>query len=142
LLRVLAAALDSFASAIAGITESMHSLNPSQRNNLMVPTQLPVPAPPVPPQSVGVQAPAARADTAQDIRVKAAAFERAQPLPAHTDNADEATYPTRIGNYSKGLPHNAFGEVDLPSYATLLTAVTSGQPADFQAINLVVTSLS
>jgi hypothetical protein len=101
----------------------------------MTPTQLPVPDPPVPPQPVGVQAPNARADTAQDIRVKAASFERNRTLPVHMDNGDEAAYPNRIGNYSKGLPHNAFGEVDLPSYATLIKAVTTGQPADFQLIN-------
>ena len=57
-------------------------------------------------------------------------------MPSHSDNGDEALYPTKIGNYSKGLPHNAFGEVDLVAYGKLHAAVTSGKPADFQSIPL------
>jgi hypothetical protein len=44
--------------------------------------------------------------------------------------------PFRIGNYSKGLPHDQFGEVTQPAYDSLLTAVGSGAPADFEAIEL------
>ncbi len=98
--------------------------------------QLPVPPAPVPPPPYGVQTPATRADLAEKIRCDAAKFERLVPLPPHTDNGDEALYPNKIGSYSKGLPHNGFGEVDLAAYATLSKAVTSGLPADFQAITL------
>ena len=80
--------------------------------------------------------PANRADTAEEIRVKAAQFERAKPLPAHIDNGDEALYADKIGNYSKGLPHNSFGEVNLAAYGKLHTAVTTGKPSDFEAIPL------
>lgn len=102
---------------------------------------LPVPAPPTTPPPYGVQTPTQRADTAQEIRVKAAAFERARVIAAHPDNGDEALYanpagPFRIGSYSKGLPHDQFGEVTQAAYQSLLKAVTSGQPADFQAIIL------
>jgi hypothetical protein len=41
-----------------------------------------------------------------------------------------------IGIYSQGLPHNAIGEVDLPAYQALLTAVKSGDPDDFAKIPL------
>src|SRR3989304_1085126 len=41
-----------------------------------------------------------RADQALDIRVAAARFERAQPLPEHPDNGDEARYPNKIASYS------------------------------------------
>jgi membrane-associated phospholipid phosphatase len=97
---------------------------------------LPVPAPPGAPHPYGVQSPVQRADTAQEIRVKAAAFERSQPLPPHLNNGDETTHLNRIGNYSKGLPHDQFGEVDPAAYNSLLQAVNTGQPADFQAITL------
>lgn len=99
-------------------------------------THLPTPPAPTPKPPFGVQTPAARADTAKQIRIDAADFERKQHLPAHTDNGDETRYPDKIGSYSKGLPHNSFGEVDLAAYATLSKAVTSGKPADFQAITL------
>ena len=97
---------------------------------------LPTPPPPTPPPPFGVQTPAARAATAEQIRCDAAKFEKAVPLPPHHDNGDEALYPNKIGSYSKGLPHDGFGEVNLAAYATLSKAVTSGLPADFQAITL------
>ncbi|MBI4517546.1 MAG: vanadium-dependent haloperoxidase [Deltaproteobacteria bacterium] len=58
----------------------------------------------------------------------------ARPLPSHSTNGDEARYPNRIGNYSKGLPHNSLGEVDAAAYDALLAAAASGRPADFEAV--------
>jgi hypothetical protein len=86
--------------------------------------------------SYGNQPPQLRADTALKIRIDAAQAEKAKALPIHDDNGDEEKYDNKIGNYSKGLPHNEFGEVDLGAYKTLLDAVTSGQPADFEKIKL------
>ena len=78
-----------------------------------------------------------RADRAYAVRVNAARDERTRPLPAHPTNGDEARYvSTRIGNYSKGLPHNALGEVEPAAYTALLTALESGRPADFEAVPL------
>jgi hypothetical protein len=57
-----------------------------------------------------------------------------QAVPAHPNNGDEAAYPNKIGNFSKGLPHNALGEVDLNAYQAFTRAVQSGNPADFEAI--------
>src|SRR6202040_842053 len=51
-------------------------------------------------------------------------------------NGDESLYSTFIGNFSKGLPHDAHGEVDPTAYGKLLTAVNSGKPADFNAITM------
>jgi hypothetical protein len=58
---------------------------------------------------------------------------------ARLDNGDEALYPNRIGNYSKGMPHQSNGEVVPSAYNALLTAVNSGNPADFEAIPLGAT---
>jgi hypothetical protein len=70
------------------------------------------------------------------IRLKTAIAERDVPVPPQVDNGDELLYPTRIGNYSKGLPHNSIGEVDPAAYEALLTAVRSGEPEDFAKIPL------
>ena len=54
----------------------------------------------------------------------------------HPNNQDELLYPNKIGNFSKGLPHNNDGTVVLSAYNALLNALNSGQPADFDAIPL------
>lgn len=56
------------------------------------------------------------------------------PMPDHLGNGDEESLPGFIGNFSKGLPHNALGEVFPGAYKQLLAALTSGNPADFEAI--------
>jgi hypothetical protein len=58
------------------------------------------------------------------------------PHPGQVGNGDEGRYPSFIGNYSKALPHNGLGEVDPAAYATLLKAVGSGRPQDFEQIAL------
>ncbi len=78
----------------------------------------------------------ARADDAQWVRVEAANFQRGIPLPEHPNNGDEARYPSRYANYSKGLPHDALGDVDTLEYSKLLNAITSGDPLAFEAITL------
>ncbi|HEU4833252.1 MAG TPA: vanadium-dependent haloperoxidase [Pyrinomonadaceae bacterium] len=54
----------------------------------------------------------------------------------HPNNQDENIYPNKIGNYSKGLPHNNDGTVVLSAYNALVNAIDSGRPADFDAIPL------
>ena len=79
----------------------------------------------------------ARAEQAFAIRMSAAVAERARPLPDHPTNGDEERYAaTHIANFSKGLPHNALGEVDLAAYVALVAALRSGRPAYFEAIPL------
>ncbi|MGH8610690.1 MAG: phosphoesterase [Gammaproteobacteria bacterium] len=70
------------------------------------------------------------------IRLQAAKYQRNLPLPEHPTNGDEERYVSRIGSYSKGLSHNDLGEVDLDAYDTLLQAMASGVPGDFEAIPL------
>ena len=60
-----------------------------------------------------------------------------QDTPAnlqHPNNLDEELYPNKIGNYSKGLPHNNDGTVVLSAYNALTKALTSRSPEDFNAI--------
>jgi len=56
------------------------------------------------------------------------------PNLEHPANLDEHIYPSKIGSYSKGLPHNNDGTVVLNAYAALLRALDSEQPSDFNAI--------
>jgi hypothetical protein len=56
--------------------------------------------------------------------------------PAHPTNGDEERYSNKIGNHSKGLPHDALGEVELSAYTGLVSALTTGAPSDFEAIQL------
>jgi hypothetical protein len=56
--------------------------------------------------------------------------------PTHKTNGDEERYFNKIGNYSKGLPHDVLGEVTISAYTGLINALTSGAPTDFEAIQL------
>lgn len=77
-----------------------------------------------------------RADKSFTIRMKAATDQRDFAIPTHAANGDESLYPNRIANYSKGLPHNARGEVSASAYNAFLTALASGKVSDFDAIPL------
>jgi membrane-associated phospholipid phosphatase len=48
----------------------------------------------------------------------------------HPTNDDETRYPGYIGNFSKGLPHNALGEVEPAAYQALLNAMTGQAPCE------------
>jgi hypothetical protein len=77
-----------------------------------------------------------RAQQAYRLRRQAALAEFQVPIPQQVSNGDEQRYSNFIGNFSKTLPHNAIGEVDLSAYKSLLTAVNSGDPSDFALIPL------
>jgi hypothetical protein len=77
---------------------------------------------------------AARADEAREIRVKAANRERAVPIPHHPTSGDQNRYADQSGTYTKGLPHDTFGRVDLNAFATLVSALNSGDHEDFEKI--------
>jgi hypothetical protein len=85
---------------------------------------------------VGPLSGAVRRDQAYHIRHKAAVFQHHLPVPGHPSNGDEALFSNKIGNYSKGLPHNSLGEADLTAYDALIHALSTGQPDDFEAIPL------
>ncbi len=71
-----------------------------------------------------------------DYRVSAAKLAKKRPIVTHFNNGDESRYANKIGSYSKALPHNQLGEVDLNAYATLAKAVQTRNPADWEAIQL------
>ncbi len=74
---------------------------------------------------------------AKEMRLDAAQFAFKQPLPAIAANGEENAYGgKRIGNFSKGLPHNGLGEVDAAAYNALLFALSTGRVEDFEAIPL------
>jgi membrane-associated phospholipid phosphatase len=54
--------------------------------------------------------------------------------PDSTDNGDEANVPNFAAQYSKGLPHNAFGEVDAAAYRALQRATFTNRDADWAAV--------
>lgn len=54
----------------------------------------------------------------------------------HLNNGDDDLYHNKIGSFTKGLPHNPDGTVVPGAYNALLTAVSSGSPADFNSIPL------
>lgn len=55
---------------------------------------------------------------------------------AHPTNGDEDRYPNKIGSFSKGLQHNDNGEVVLPSFNSMVTAMQRKNPALFEDIQL------
>jgi hypothetical protein len=75
-----------------------------------------------------------REKRAFNLRVDAARRERDRPIADHPTNGDEDLFPGKIGNYSKGLPHNDLGEVNIAAYNSLIRALTTGSPADFENI--------
>jgi PAP2 superfamily len=77
-----------------------------------------------------------RPDEAFQKRLKAATSDRKIAIPPQPNNGDEAAFPNGIANYTKGLPHNSFGEVDPSAYASYLAAVKTGKRKDFDALPL------
>lgn len=75
-----------------------------------------------------------RREEAYRKRVEIAYEQYSVEPPEHDNNGDEETHPTYIGNFSKGLQHNSLGEPVAASYESLLTAVDSGRPDDYDAI--------
>lgn len=85
--------------------------------------------------TTAVAGPARRA-ASYNVRLDAARMAMQREMPVHLVNGDEELYASRIGNFSKGLPHDQFGEVRPGAYASLIRALQSGEPADFEGIPL------
>jgi hypothetical protein len=75
-----------------------------------------------------------RADEAFELRMLAAREQCLIESPRHACNGDEQRYQNRIGNFSKGLPHNQLGEAEPAAYESLTHALKSGKPEDFEKI--------
>jgi membrane-associated phospholipid phosphatase len=78
----------------------------------------------------------ARPHEALRKRIDAAAMDNKVRVPPHHNNGDEARYEDGIANYTKGFPHNQFGEVDPGVYAAYQAAVESGKSADFDHLTM------
>ena len=72
------------------------------------------------------------------IRLKAALLERNNFSFNHPNNEDEQLYASQnyIANFTKALPHNELGLVDPSAYSAELSALETGNFADFEAIPL------
>ena len=79
---------------------------------------------------------AQRRQRAFTIRRDAALFQKDRPEQVPVSNNDEQLYANRIGNFSKAVPLNQLGEVDLNAYNAMIQALSSGQPGDFESIPL------
>ena len=80
-----------------------------------------------------------RRTRAREVRIDATDLAYLRPHPEHVSNGDELRYRiggdlSYIGNYTKGLPHDALGHADPSAYRAMVRALTSGQPPDFELI--------
>ncbi len=78
--------------------------------------------------------PAKRSRDAYNIRVDAARFQRDQPIPAQRTNGDESRYASKVGSYTKGLPHDGSGQVDLKAFDAFTQALNSGSQAELDQV--------
>ncbi|HET6891857.1 MAG TPA: vanadium-dependent haloperoxidase, partial [Pyrinomonadaceae bacterium] len=87
---------------------------------------------------IGPQRSNQRRSRADQIRKNMAQLNKEETPPqlVHPTNDDEDIYPNKIGSYSKGLLHQANGEVVLSAYQSLTDALRSGNPEDFDAIQV------
>jgi hypothetical protein len=83
-----------------------------------------------------------RRRSARDVRSEGAELAAARPHPEHTNNNDEVNYGSFIGSYAKSLKHDSLGDPDPRSYGTLLRALQSNDPADFEEIELSTAATS
>jgi hypothetical protein len=87
--------------------------------------------------TVGPLSPIARRDLAKQIRIDQANANAGKAAAQQPTNGDEELYANKIGNYSKGLPHNASdGTVVLAAYNAMVHALSTAAPADFELIPL------
>lgn len=80
--------------------------------------------------------PEERRQQAFRIRYAAALQEYERPIPRHVNNGDDERYRNKIASFTKGMPHNDLGEVDLNAYRTYLHALCTGEWDDFERIPL------
>ena len=84
--------------------------------------------------TIGPLSSSERAEQAYQLRINAAQKNLDAPLPTHPNNSDETEYSNKINSYSKGLPHDDNGLVDINAYQLMFNALSSGQQSDFESI--------
>ena len=77
-----------------------------------------------------------RVQKAYRCRMDAAKMASTRTLPFQINNRDDERYANKIGSFTKALPHNQLGEVDLAAYATLVKARETQDPENFEKIQL------
>lgn len=77
-----------------------------------------------------------RIEEARELRISAARSDGDVPPAKNVSNGDEARYADKGGTYTKGLPHDDFGRVDLDAFALFKKALNSGKFSDFEHIKL------
>jgi hypothetical protein len=75
-----------------------------------------------------------RVSEAFELRVAEATQDASVPAATNLNNGDEARYADKGGTYTKALPHDSFGRVNLNAYQTFKTALNTGEFSDFEAI--------
>ncbi|HYL67806.1 MAG TPA: vanadium-dependent haloperoxidase [Candidatus Limnocylindria bacterium] len=76
----------------------------------------------------------ARANESQEIRINVANRERAVHIPNHPTNGDEVRHADQANTFTKCLPHDNFGRVDLNAFTSFVNALRTGAPEDFAKI--------
>lgn len=69
-----------------------------------------------------------------ELRVSEAMQDALHPSAINVNNGDAARYPDKGGTFTKALPHDSFGRVDLTAFATFTKALASGEFSDFENI--------
>lgn len=69
-----------------------------------------------------------------ELRISAAIRDAKLGLAVNAGNGDTNLYPDKGGTYTKALPHDSYGRVEPAAFATLMTALKSGKPSDFEVI--------
>ena len=77
-----------------------------------------------------------RARESLNLRIEEAQFAFRATEFEHPTNFDEFLYPNKIASFSKTLPHNALGEVDLNAFSALVNAIKSERSQAFENIPL------
>lgn len=85
---------------------------------------------------IGPLSDSARAQACFNLRQSVAQADFNQPLASHPCNGDESLYPDKCGSFSKTLPHDSYGRVNLTAYQSFTNALSSGNPSDFENIIL------
>lgn len=71
-----------------------------------------------------------------ELRLAMARRDADEGPAGNVNNGDFDCYPDKGGTYTKALPHDAYGRVDRPAFATFMIALNSGKPSDFENITL------
>jgi hypothetical protein len=75
-----------------------------------------------------------RINDATQLRISLANQDKQVGPAINVDNGDNELYADKGGTYTKALPHDSFGRVNLTAFATFTKALNSGKFSDFQNI--------